>query len=444
MNRLIASSFSFVFSFFFLADSVDAIHVCLDPIVYTIQESPTLYAQKIVKSRRQEGKEVFNWGLGASPFDLPNVIVQGLKDHAHHKFYSPVEGIPELRKIIAKRYSTPGYPLNLNQVIVANGLKQLLFDVQRAFGGEIIHVAPHWVSYPEQTCLLGKSAFVILTSKENEYKLTAEDIEAHCSKSPEKPRMMIFNHPVNPTGCAYSREELQELAEVLRKYEILVFADEVYLGCHHRGEANSIAEFLPELTIRASSLSKEYAGGGYRLGWATFPSKLAPLQKAMVAIGSSSYSCAPVPQQYAAIVAMENGPEIQLFHAQMQQILDGLGRSCAEKFRELGLVCTEPEAAWYLFLDFEKYRSNLEQLGVRTGVDLANRLMNDTGIVFISGEAFGMPSGNLQVRAAYIDFSGQDAIDSFDGQINPLSQNWAYHLSKSFDVLQEWLENLPR
>lgn len=253
--------------------------VCIDEIVANLQESATLYSQKIVKNRKKEHQTVYNWGLGASPFDTPEIIVNALKENATKKQYSPVEGVPGLADIIVSKYNSPTYPIDPHHVIISNGLKQILYDVQKVFGGEIIHIAPYWVSYGEQVALLGKKPVIIETKFERDFKLTADEIEAVCKKNPNKPRMLIFNNPVNPTGASYTKEELQSLAAVCSKYQIIVFADEVYLGLNHNGERLSISTYLPDLTIRATSLSKEFAAGGYRVDWATFPKRLHSLKK---------------------------------------------------------------------------------------------------------------------------------------------------------------------
>jgi len=240
--------------------------ILIDDLVLNLKESPTLASQKAVEKLRNENRFIYNWGVGSSPFSAPESVVNTLRNYAHKKQYTRVEGIPELQLMLSKRYTRNNYRVSEKNIVVANGLKQILFDAQRAWGGDIILVCPYWVSYPVQSHLLGKHPIIIQTSEDNEYKVTPEQIDSIYSMYPSTPKMIIFNHPVNPTGCSYTENELQALANVFKKHGTVVLADEVYLGCGHDGDAHSISEYLPNNTIRASSLSKEFAAAGYRLG----------------------------------------------------------------------------------------------------------------------------------------------------------------------------------
>jgi aspartate aminotransferase len=409
------------------------------------EESSTLVAAKIVRERRAQGLPVYNWGIGENPFDVPEHLVQAVKDAAHKAPYTSVQGIPGLAEEVAKVYSVGEYTVSAENVIIAPGLKQVLFDIQRAFGGEIIHIVPHWVSYPEQTELLGKKNLTIHTRKENAYKLQPEELRKACEHNPEVPKLIIFNHPTNPTGKAYTKEEIQELANVATSYPLIILADEVYLGNHFNGERYSIAEYAPNQTIRTSSLSKEFASGGYRVGWATFPNSLSALRKAVASIGSSSYSCAPVPQQYAALAAMQAFTEYEPTRRKMGYIFQQIGKRVYERFTACGLTTYEPDAAWYVFLDFSPFKEKLHARGIHTSKELVTRLITEEGIVFVAGEAFGMPKEELVVRASFVDFNGRQAMQSLEGVRldQPAPQGfygeWLSHIDKGIAVLDQWL-----
>ncbi|MEC7838992.1 MAG: pyridoxal phosphate-dependent aminotransferase [Chlamydiota bacterium] len=411
----------------------------IDDLILNLKESPTLATQKQVAKLKNENRTIYNWGIGTSPFSPPECIVNTLRNYAHKKQYTPVEGIPELQQILSEKYSRNNYLIQQQNIIVSSGLKQIIFDIQRAWGGEILLVSPYWVSYPVQTYLLQKRPQIIYTSAKDDYKLQPEQIKDYCQKSPSSAKLIIFNHPVNPTGCSYTDKELKQLAKIFEEYGIVVLADEVYLGCGHGGDARSISDYLPNNTIRASSLSKEFAAAGYRLGWAVFPESLSSLKKAVACIGSTSYSCAPVPQQYAAVKALESGIEICQYKRDVQEIMKILGKDCYQKMIEIGLKCTLPKAAWYLLIDFEPYRVKLEKIGITNSQHLSLALLDGIGFVTVPGEAFGLPPEQLAVRASYVDFDGDFAIVSGPEKG---SNTWAPKIHECLEALESWIKSL--
>ena len=420
--------------------------VAINPSVADVQQSPALRTLKAVRGRSASGLPVYNWALGVSPFPTPRPLVDAVRQHADYVKYSSVEGIPELSEALSNKYSLPYYKIDAENVLVAPGLKHLLLDAQLAFGGEILHVVPSTFAYGDQTKLLGKHPVTIKTAARNNYKLTPEDIEAVCRRDPTLPRMLLFSHPNNPTGVIYNREELRELAHVLKKYGIIVLADEACLGCQHRGERLSMATFHPSLTVRMGSLSVDFGASGYRIGWAVFPSDLAPLKEAMAAVGSNSYSCAPVPQQYAAVAALSDSPEIKRYHNQMRFVLRCVSKDVTKRFNELGVETTSADSAWYSFLNFEPLRGLLKARDINTSEDLVNYLSGEVGIFFVPGTRFGLDPEDLVVRASYVDFDGAEAfklVEGLDLQEEPplgLSYKWAPRIHKALDTLGDWLQ----
>jgi len=421
------------------------ISIPIDPLVAGIETSATLEAQRISTYRKMHGLPTYNWGLGASPFQVPDEMLEALRNNAHRKQYATTEGIPELSKVISNTYSIDNYIISSNNVLVAAGLKQIIFDVQRAFGGEIIHVVPFWVSYEEQTMLLGKKPLRIYTKEVNDYKLQPEDIFEVCKDDPFKPRMIIFNNPVNPTGASYTVEELRNLAEVIQQFNIIVFADEVYAGLEFNKKTVSIASFLPYQTIRASSLSKKYSAGGWRLGWATFPNELEILKNAMAAIGSSSYSCGPVPEQYAAVVALQESEKMMTRRHHAISVLSYIGGFYAQAFRKIGITCPEPKAAWYLFISFEAYRDTLLGRGITTSAELGLQLLTEIGFVSVAGEAFGMPPEKFVIRVSFVDFDGEAALQDLESMVDlemiesETIIQWTPKMYESLESLKQWL-----
>jgi len=421
--------------------------VPIDPLVQAIATSATLEAQWFFTHRIEEGLETFNWGLGASPFEVPPEIQEGLAKHTDKHQYVTAHGIPELNRAIASYYSVDEYHVPKGNVLIATGLKQLIFDVQRAFGGEIIHVVPFWVSYQEQTKLLGKTPLQIFTNEVNDYKLMPEEIIEACKSDPLKPRLLIFNNPVNPTGAIYTADELARLAWAIQQFNIIVFADEVYMGLEHDGRGGAtLASYLPQRVIRASSLSKKHSAGGWRLGWATFPAELTGLKNAMAAAGSSSYSCAPVPEQYAALPAFAATPAMEEYLALTNRVLGAVGDHYAAAFRALGITCPDPSAAWYLWINFEAHRQLLLARGISTSDQLNTRLLAEIGFLGVAGANFGMAADSLHLRLSFVDFDGHACVEELramggvSAEITPVTvERWTPKLARSLAVLGEWL-----
>ena len=410
------------------------------------KESATLFASKVVEEKRQHGEPVINFGLGQNPLGAPEELIAATKEFAAHKNYTPVEGSDELKQILVNRYKSSTYDVSSNGVIVGPGLKNLIFNMQAIFGGDIFHVSPSWVSYAEQTKLLGKKAKVIETSPQNQYKLTPRDLERSILDFSTEPKLIIFNHPVNPTGAIYTPTELSQLADAFKKHNFVVFADEVYFENFHNKPCKSIADYYPEGTIRASSISKMFAAGGDRVGWAIFPSSLCEYKKHMAAMGSSTYSCAPVVQQHAAAMCLEPSEEVDLYLAESNWIYKNTGLELAKRFEAAGFYTTKPEAAWYFLVSFERFRAKLENKNIHTNTELAKRLIEDLGIVTVSGSEFYLDERDLTLRISYVDFDTATAwqmareIDCthYEGT-SDVSRAWASKMLEAVDMIIGWL-----
>lgn len=422
------------------------------PLAFEATASATLEANKIRSERLEQGKNVYDWGLGANPMPVPEKVKKAVAEQSHEKSYGSPRGIPELAELIASNYSLTNYPLSRDNVIVAPGLKQLINDVQLAFAGPIVHISPYWVSYEEQVRIHNKEAYKIETSLDTGYKVTPSLIDNFVASNPalaQKTKLVIFNHPTNPTGVAYTREEIQNLARSFEEHNFIVFADEVYLGNTHDGQKESIAEWIPKRTIRASSISKEFGLGGYRLGWATFPDALKPLNELMFAIGTSAYSCASKPAQYAAIAALSGGAEIETFLDNSRIIFDAAAKALTVRFQELSLHTVTPNAAWYFLLDFKQYAGKLKQRGIAGSEDLCQALAKELGMIFVPGKAFGLSSSSYILRGSFVDFKPEEAIAWVNDQPKPFNYQvglnkplWMSKMMESTEKLEAWLRGL--
>lgn len=225
-----------------------------------------------------------------------------------------------------------------------------------------------------------------------------------------RPRLLVLNYPSNPTGDTYSPDELEEIAEVARKFELLVLSDEIYGGLHFTGEHVSIARFYPEGTIVSSGLSKWCGAGGWRLGTFTFPPDLDWLLDAMAAVASETYTSVCAPIQHAAVRAFRGGVEIERYLWHVRRILRTLGLRCAGVLQEAGIRLHPPAGAFYLFLDFSPLAERLAARGINGGKVLCERLLDEAGVAILPGAAFGQSRAELTARLAYVDFDGPRAL----------------------------------
>lgn len=278
----------------------------LDARIASLKPSATLLINERSNAMLNEGKTVYKLGLGQSPFPVPDCMVEELKAHAHEKDYLPVAGLRELRDKYAQ-YLKEKHQLNRSgdNVLIGPGSKELLFISQLAYDAEILIPNPSWVSYEPQAQIAQRQVKWLDTKLSERWVLKPQVLEDHCKKNPNVPRMMIFNFPSNPTGCTHSKEELKAIAQVARKYGIVIIADEICGLITYKQQHTSMAELYPEGTIISGGLSKAFGAGGWRVGIWSFPKELHWLQDAMAVVASETFTSVAAPLQYAAIRAYE-------------------------------------------------------------------------------------------------------------------------------------------
>jgi aspartate aminotransferase len=219
-----------------------------------------------------------------------------------------------------------------------------------------------------------------------------------------------LNYPNNPTGYTYGADKLRALAEIARRYRVVMLSDEIYGEVHHEGKHRSIAEFYPEGTIISTGLSKWCGAGGWRLGTFTFPENLKWLLESMAVVASETFTATSAPIQFAAVRAFRGGPEIEEYLKQSRRVLKGLGRYCAERLRTAKVVVGNPDGAFYLFPDFRAFRPQMKAHGISTSAQLCERLLDDVGVATLAGSSFGRKPGELTLRLSYVDFDGAEAL----------------------------------
>lgn len=427
--------------------------VSLNINVRGLAQSATLGIKNRCRQLRAEGRNVFDFGLGQSPFPVPAPVVDQLREHAPQKDYLPVEGLPELRKTVADYHRVAdGLSTSEHFVLVGPGSKELLFLLQVVFYGEVMLAPPCWVSYWPQARILGRRLSLVHSTFETGWKISGAKLDESIRRTNDthRPRLLILNYPSNPTGAAYTADELRELAEVARKYRVIVLSDEIYGRLNFRDQHVSIARFFPEGTIVSSGLSKWCGAGGWRLGTFTFPEKLKWLATAMATVASETFTSVSAPIQYAACRAFRYDGEIQTYVAHVRRILSALAERIVPPLREAGIRVTTPDGGFYLFLDFSEVQAALADRGIRNGQALCEQLLADANIAMLPGSAFGRSRGDLTARLAFVDFDGTRALAASEtiGLDAPLPQDFldhhCAHLLEGIRSLAAWAMSTGR
>jgi aspartate aminotransferase len=424
-----------------------SLEIHLNPNVRELTQSATLAINELSAKLRSEGRQVFRLGFGQSPFPVPQPVVEALRANAHQKDYLPVKGLHELRDAVADHYrQLQDVECSGEDVLIGPGSKELMFILQLVYYGDLVIPTPSWVSYAPQAHVIGRRICWLPTHLEDQWHLAPEELENLCRQDADRPRLLILNYPSNPTGGTYQAQRLKELAQVARRYGVVLLSDEIYGELHHKGQHVSIARSYPEGTIVSGGLSKWCGAGGWRLGTFIFPRSLRWLLDAMVAVASETFTSTSAPIQYAAVRAYQGGTEIEQYLWQSRRVLRTLGRYVARRLKECGARVSEPQGAFYLFPDFSLFRERLRNRGVTTSQDFCRRLLEETGVAVLPGSVFGRLPEELTVRMAYVDFHGTRALTAVEQLPRNRSlnenflQQYCSNVVTAIDNLCKWLQ----
>lgn len=340
-----------------------------------------------------EMKDAISLGVGEPDFDTPwHIRDEGIysleKGRTH---YTSNAGLNELRVEICRylerkqgiRYEDP-----LKEVLITVGGSEAIDIGFRAMvnpGDEVLIPQPSFVSYEPCAVMAGAKPVIISLKAENEFRLTARELEEAIT---EKTKLLVLPFPNNPTGAIMERKDLEEIAEVILKHDIYVMSDEIYAELTYNGKHVSIAQLpgMKERTILINGFSKAFAMTGWRLGYACGP---AAIIEQMVKIHQFAIMCAPTTSQYAAIEALKNSDEDV---AEMCTAYNQRRRFLLHAFREMGLECFEPYGAFYMF-------PCIKEFGM-TSEEFAMRFLKEEKVAVVPGTAFG-DSGEGYLRISY-------------------------------------------
>ena len=341
-----------------------------------------------------EMKDAISLGVGEPDFDTPwHIRDEGIYSlEKGRTFYTSNAGLKELRQEISNYMNRKhGVTYNpLKEVLITVGGSEAIDMGLRAMlnpGDEVLIPQPSYVSYEPCTILAGGKPVIINLKAENEFRLTAEELEEAIT---DKTKVLILPFPNNPTGAIMERKDLEAIAEVILKHDIFVMSDEIYGELTYTEKHVSIVELpgMKERTVLINGFSKAYAMTGWRLGYACGPEEIIGQ---MTKLHQFAIMCAPTTSQYAAIEALKNGDEDI---AEMRMAYNQRRRYLMNAFREMGLECFEPYGAFYVF-------PCIKEFGM-TSDEFATRFLEEEKVAVVPGTAFGdCGEGYLRISYAY-------------------------------------------
>ena len=360
-----------------------------------IKPSATMVITAKAAQLKREGKKVIGLSAGEPDFDTPDHVKVAAIDAIHKGYtkYTNVEGIPELRQAIIDKFKKDnGLSYSINDVIVGTGGKQILFNALVGSinkDDEVIIPAPYWVSYPDMTLLAGGKPVIVSCSQETDFKLTAKELEQVITK---KSKWLILNSPSNPTGSCYSRKELEEIADVVRKHKNLyVMTDDIYeYIVYDNFEFFTFAQVAPDLKDRVltvNGVSKSHCMTGWRIGYAVGPEILI---KAMIKIQGQSTSNASSISQYAALAGISGSND---FLKPCLKAFDERRRFVVSKLNNIqGISCLLPKGAFYAYPNVSGLvgKKTNEGIILKNDTDIVEWLLETAEVAAVPGVAFGL------------------------------------------------------
>ena len=360
----------------------------LKDLVKNLKPSSTLLINETSKKLEEQGKKIFKFGFGQSPFKVPEDVVDELKKNAHQNKYLPMQGLIELRNAVAKYTSKKkNYDYKSDNVIIGPGSKELMFLLHVIFDGEIILPAPSWVSYAPQA-ILGRNKIQILqTKRENNWFPTASEIEEIILKDQKK-------------------------------------------------NYKSISNYCPEKTIVSTGLSKWCGAGGWRLGYFIVPNSLNKLKDMINVLASETFSAVSAPIQFAAIKAYENDHSDYINKS--RNILKAVGNYVYENLKSNKVLINKPQGGFYLMPEFLNKKFN-------SSAEMCDDILNKTGVALLPGSDFGFEQNRMLARLSFTDFDGKKFMEEIEDGTkidDTLINELAPKIVEGVDKLKKWSESI--
>ena len=403
--------------------------------IQKLRPSATLAINEESSRLKKSGKKIYKFGFGQSPFPPPENIISVLKKNANKHNYLPMQGLEELRAAIANHLNKHNKnDFNKEDIIIGPGTKELMFLMQIIFKGEILLPAPSWVSYEPQANIAKNNVHWIQTDSSTNWFPTAKQLEEKIKKIKNKNIIFFINSPNNPSGTVC--KNLKEIAEVAKKYKLIVLSDEIYSGLTFDDEYKSISNFYPERTIVSSGLSKWCGAGGWRLGFFAIPSQLEELKNSLKILCSESFTSVSAPIQYAGTEAYSG--DYSSYLNDVKKILSFVGNYVYENLKSNTINVRKPEGGFYLFPEFTNARFD-------SSSKMCKDILNKTGVALLPGSDFGLNKNIMLARLSFTDFDGLNFLSNTSGRKkldNADLKKYAPNIVDGVTALKEWSNSL--
>ena len=403
-------------------------------IIKNLKSSSTLKINEISNKLESEGKKIYKFGFGQSPFQVPIDVIDELKNNAYQNKYLPMQGLSELRTAISKYESNKNNQnYKAENIIIGPGTKELMFLLQLLFDGDILLPTPSWVSYAPQALLGRNKVCWIETTSENNWFPTAKEIEKTILKNKDKNYLLFLNSPNNPSGQICNN--LKEISFIAKKYNILILSDEIYSELSFNKGFKSISEFYPEKTIISNGLSKWCGAGGWRLGYFIIPEALTELKNSIKNLASETFSSVSAPIQYAAIAAYNNNHNEYINDS--RSILKAVGEYIFENLKSNTISINKPQGGFYLMPEFLTQKFS-------TSEEMCSNILNETGVALLPGSDFGFSKERMITRLSFTDFNGDEFMQNVKKtkkvDMNSISK-FAPKIIEGTKKLKDWVES---
>jgi aspartate aminotransferase len=388
-----------------------------------IEASITMEITALANQLKADGKPIIGMSAGEPDADTPDHIkqaaIQAINDGKTK--YTAVAGLLALREAIAAKIKEDhNLVYDPSQIVVSCGAKHTIFNLLQAIlnpGDEVIIPTPYWVSYPDQVRILGGTPVFVETTDAAEFKLSAAQLDAAITP---KTKVVILNTPSNPTGMLYTKSELQALAEVIVKHQVLVISDEIYAKLVYDGQQHvsiaSLGDDIQRLTLFVDGLSKSFSMTGWRIGYCAVPKEIATV---VGRIQSHSTSNPNTPAQWASIAAL-TGPETAI--DEMRASFVERRNVMVERLNAIpGISCLTPHGAFYAFPNISGVFGKISSSGpITDSVLFCKYFLKEKLVACVPGSGFGA-EGYIRLSYATSMDAIQTALDKLEAWVNTLS-----------------------
>ena len=404
-------------------------------IIKGLKPSATLQINEETKRLQNQGKKVYKFGFGQSPFPVPENVKEELKNNAHRNKYLPMQGLSELRDVVAEYLNKKNkIKFKSENIIIGPGTKELMFLLQILFDGDILLPIPSWVSYAPQAILGRNKIHWIETTSSNNWFPTAQQIEEIVRLKNNKNYLLFLNSPNNPSGTIC--KNLKDLAVIAKKYNIIILSDEIYSELTFNDNFESISKYNFSGTIISTGLSKWCGAGGWRLGFFAIPDHLNEIKNSLKILASESFTSVSAPIQYAAISAYTK--DHSKYVETTRKILKEVGMYVYENLKSNKILINKPEGGFYLMPEFINTKFS-------TSYEMCNNLLKETGVALLPGSEFGFPKNKMLARLSFTDFDGENFLINTSGckEINrDIIRKFAPNITEGVAKLKNWAENI--